>query len=311
MINRNRTLGAILLTSLISACGGGGESAQAPIVPLPALPTPTIYTGVFVDSPVHNLNFTTATQTGRTSVDGEFSYQLNEEVTFSIGGIEFPPVSAVELMTPLSLFEVDDVNDIRVVNTLRLLQSLDQDGDPTNGITITDTVHDLASGLDVDFSSEMFPASVSGLLEMSNAGMTHLIDAVDAIAHFEQTLIDFDLASPSFCPKTHTKIGHSGYFSTLAHGVSGKATIIDDCTIEITEFSYDGGGPDVYFYGAVDHQYSGDNAFALGPQLNGQQYENASITLRLPTGRSLNDLTGLSVWCVDFNANFGEMTFTP
>jgi len=309
-----RKLITLILAAMLSACGGS-ESVQDNVVIEDNVATPqpeaTVYTGVFVDSAVQNLHYTTATQDGTTNVDGEFNYQLNELVTFSIGDIEFPAVAASALLTPLTLFNTDDINQVAVVNMLRLIQSLDVDGNPSNGIEISDAVHQLAIGVSLDFSGDDFVSVVNSLVEMSGAGTQTLVGAVDAVAHFEQTLIDLGLEPMGFCAKTHGNIGHSGYFSSIAHNVSGKATIIDDCTIEITEFYYDGGGPDVYIYGAIDHQYSNDDAFAIGEKLSGTAFESGSMTLRLPNDRTLDDLTGLSVWCVDFNADFGHLEFTP
>jgi len=34
-----------------------------------------------------------------------------------------------------------------------------------------------------------------------------------------------------------------------------------------------------------------------------------TILLRLPEGRTFDDFNRMSVWCRDFNANFGEVLF--
>lgn len=302
-----RKILAMIFASALTACGGDGDKRQENADRL----EPTIYTGMFVDSAVQNLHYVTETQSGATNIDGEFSYQLNEQVTFSVGDIQFPAVAASALITPLTIFDTDDINQVAVVNMLRLIQSLDADGDLSNGIEITDHIHQLAKGITVEFASEDFVRSIANLIQMSGTGAESLVDSIDAVAHFEQTLIALGIESMGFCSKTHEKIGYSGYFSTLAHNVTGKATIIDDCTIEITEFYYDGGGPDVYIYGAIGHQYGAGDAFAMGENLSGTPFDNAALTLRLPNGRTLDDLTGLSVWCTDFNVDFGHMTFTP
>ncbi len=93
--------------------------------------------------------------------------------------------------------------------------------------------------------------------------------------------------------------------------MSGRAKIIDDCTIKITGFNYDGGGPDVILYGAIDHDYEGTNAFLIGQHLHGIVYHNAEFIVRLPNSKSLDDLNTMSVWCVDFNADSGNVEFTP
>jgi hypothetical protein len=56
-------------------------------------------------------------------------------------------------------------------------------------------------------------------------------------------------------------------FNTKFHGVKGTATIVDDCTIEITDFQYDGQGIVVDFYGGLPEAIHGfgwkrDNASA-------------------------------------------------
>ncbi len=302
----NRCCVMMLSVFLLSACGGGDTPMV--ITPVDNPPAPTIYMGVFLDSPVENLNFTTASGSGSTNNKGEFSYQLNENITFSIGAIDFPQVAAGIIITPLNIIDTQDINEVAVVNMLRFLQSLDIDGNADNGIQISNAAHDLAKELRLDFTDSDFDAKVANLVEMSGALNKQLITAEEAVYHFQQTLNDQNISS---CEKTHSKVGHNGSFSTFAHNVSGKATIIDDCTIQITQFSYDGGGPEVYFYAAKNHMYSGGDAFSISQKINGRIYSDAVFLLRLPTNKTLDDLTGLSVWCADFNADFGNMEFTP
>ena len=306
----------VCLLALLTACGSDGSDSAAtnntPVTPpAPAPVTPEIFTGQFIDSAVEGLNYQTQTQSGTTNAQGEFSFSANETVTFSIGAITFPTVDATLIITPLSLFTTEDVNDLMVINTLRMLQSLDEDADPTNGIKIPSIVHELAANLTLDFSSDEFAAQVEALLTASSAMNLSLISIDDALYHFQQTLADMNQQSNSSCEKTHNMVGWNGYFSTLAHNVSGKATIIDDCTIQLSEFYYDGGGPEVYVYAAKNHNYSGIGAFSISSRISNTMYSNNSLTLKLPAGKTLDDLTGLSIWCVDFAANFGQLEFTP
>jgi len=294
----------------ITACGGGSSPETSKDVITPT-PPPAIYTGVFLDSAVEGLSYMTTSQDGKTNGSGEFAFQSDEQVTFSIGAIALPTISAKLLLTPFDIFNTDDINNVQVVNLLRLLQSLDVDGDPSNGIQISDDAHQFAQGLTVDFNDDNFEGAVTELIAMSGSVNTQLISAQSAIDHFQLTLNQISNENISTCEKTHSMVGYSGFFETFHHNVAGKATIIDDCTIEITQFDYDGGGPEVYFYGAIDHNYDDSSAFAIGQKLSGQEFNNAEITIKLPQNKTLNDLTGLSVWCVDFNANFGQMTFTP
>jgi len=271
--------------------------------------SPEIFTGIFLDSAVTGLNYKTESQQGTTNARGEFDYQADETVTFSIGQTVFPELAASVYVTPLSVFKTDDINTIEVVNSLRLLQSLDIDADLTNGIELPANIHTLVTN-NIDFSDENFEQIWLDIIELTDLPNKSLITADDAIYHFQQTLASISDGSASSCGKTHAKIGWSGTFETLAHNVSGKATIVDDCTIVVEQFDYDGEGPIVYFYGAIAHDYASDSAFRIGNQLNGRSYSNDEITLKLPQGTTLDDLSGMSVWCVDFDVSFGNVEFT-
>jgi hypothetical protein len=299
-----------VLVILLSACGSDDNKTEIQ-TDLTFTPTAKILTGVFLDSAVAGLNYKTASQNGQTNELGEFSFQEGEVITFSIGDIEFPTTAAALYLTPLELYQTNDINQIEVVNLLRLLQTLDSDGDASNGINIAESIHQLAVNIDLDFSSTNFDQQSIELVSQSGAVNQELITVEAALNHFQLTLIQIENDSLTSCTMTHEKVGHSGFFTSFAHNVSGKATIIDDCTIAITQFSYDGRGPAVYFYGAVDHQYDNEAAFPIDQKISGQSYDNVSMIIKLPQNKSLDDLTGLSVWCIDFAANFGQMEFTP
>ncbi|GLX78757.1 hypothetical protein tinsulaeT_20970 [Thalassotalea insulae] len=300
-----------LFSLLIISCGGGGGGGSSS-TPTPLTnTTPTTFTGMFLDSAVQGLNYATASGNGMTNAEGEFSYQANETVTFSIGDISFSAVLVKNVMTPLDIVGTSDINHPEVVNILRLLQTLDFDGDPNNGIQITAAAHSAAQGMYIDFAAPDFDEQVIDLVFDNGGFHQMLISAEMAVYHFQQTLAELNDQGISNCDKTHPMVGYYGYFETFAHNVSGRAEIMDDCTIKVTEFSYDGGGPEVYFYAAIDHQYSEAEAFPISQAINGMPFNNDEMILRLPNGKTLDDLNGISVWCVDFNANFGQVTFTP
>ncbi|MDO6445416.1 DM13 domain-containing protein [Colwellia sp. 1_MG-2023] len=300
----------ILLVVFISACGGGG-STSSPEQNTVVVQPPTTFTGVFIDSSVEGLRYQTTTQEGMTDPDGQFIYQSEEEVTFSIGGIVFPKVISQSIITPLEIFETTDINNLSVINALRLLQTIDFDGDADNGIQVTQSAHDLFETVSVDFSSLAFATQVDNLLADYDGFYQQLISEEMAVYHFQQTLAELNNQESVNCDATHSSVGQYGYFESLAHGVSGRAEIIDNCTIKVTEFYYDGRGPKVNFYVGQDHDYTSDNAFAISREINGPSYENAEFTLRLPNDKSLDDFNTLSVWCVEFSASFGQLQFTP
>jgi mono/diheme cytochrome c family protein len=110
------------------------------------------------------------------------------------------------------------------------------------------------------------------------------------------------------CDATHPKIGQVTMLSTLAHSVSGTAEIIDDCTIRVEDFVYDGGGIDVRFYSGVGGNYVG--GFPMSEDLVRQGgYNSETVYAQLPEGRTLDELDGISVWCVDVDVSFGDGIF--
>jgi Electron transfer DM13 len=112
---------------------------------------------------------------------------------------------------------------------------------------------------------------------------------------------------PAACTKSNAKVGRSAVLVTKGHGVTGTATVIDDCTIEIKNFSYDGGGlPDVFVYGGKGGDYKA--GFPIGPNLFGTRRTNETIQVTLKVGE-LDALDGISIWCVGAGVSFGDGLF--
>lgn len=147
--------------------------------------------GKFIDSTIEGAVYLTASRAGATNSNGEFHYMEGETITFSIGDLELPSVMAKQILTPLELASTNDINDVSVVNIARLLQSLDQDCDPTNGIKISSEAHLSAEGMKINFDDQYFDSKVHNLVE--NAGQTDplcrvLIEAEQAVSHLQETL---------------------------------------------------------------------------------------------------------------------------
>jgi hypothetical protein len=115
-------------------------------------------------------------------------------------------------------------------------------------------------------------------------------------------------ASTALCGRSdNAKVGKIANLKTLAHGVTGKVTVIDNCTIELSGFNYDGKGlPDVFIYGGKAANYA--NGFAIGPNLFGVVQTNATIRVALKEG-DLDKLDGVSIWCVRAGVSFGDGLF--
>lgn len=150
----------------------------------------SILTGVFLDAAVANIGYRTDTQTGVTNDSGEFNYRAGELITFFIGDLEFPSIFAKGIITPMDIANTDTLDDNRVINILRLLQSLDKDGDPSNGIEITAAAIAAGAVLDFTLPPEEFAQlpAVKELLQASGSANEELIPVEQALAHFITTL---------------------------------------------------------------------------------------------------------------------------
>jgi hypothetical protein len=111
----------------LSACGGGGSDTPTAVV--------GAQTGVFVDSAVEGLSYETSSGVkGTTDAQGHFKYNEGDTVTFKVGGVTIGSGKATGTLSPAGISGGEDNN--KFTNLLVLLQSLDTDGDPSNGITL-------------------------------------------------------------------------------------------------------------------------------------------------------------------------------
>lgn len=173
----------------VSGCGGGSDGGAA---------VPAVQSGVFVDSPVQGLVYTSGATTGVTDAMGTFQYETGQPVTFSLGRVTIGTIAAgkaVVYPTDLAPGAMDET-DATVSNMVRLLQTLDDDGDPANGILITDAVRNsLTTQLNfaqtkTDFSADpAVAAAVATATALRTSGVTTLKDAAAAEAHFRFTLL--------------------------------------------------------------------------------------------------------------------------
>lgn len=167
-------------SSAITSSSGSTSSAA------PAL------TGVFLDNVVAGINYriSPSGREGITSAMGEYSYDEGDSVTFYIGSLELPEVPAKGVVTPADIATAAHTGNntdaaITKTNILQLLQTLDKDGDPTNGIQIPETAGSLFTGSNVpDVKTAEFDVAVASLLPEG----TTLVEETDALAHFESAL---------------------------------------------------------------------------------------------------------------------------
>jgi len=111
------------------------------------------------------------------------------------------------------------------------------------------------------------------------------------------------------CGKTDPRIGWRADLgiNTGEGQVSGFVSMVDDCTLELTHFNYDGNGIEVHVYGSKNQSFS--PGFVIGPDLFGRGFHDATLRVQLPQGKKLDDLDWVGIWCVAVGANFGSGAF--
>ena len=135
--------------------------------------------GYFVDDPVSGLTYECSSGTvGVTGVEGEYTCENGDDVTFSIGDVIIGTVTAEDgIVTPYTFFPS---NQDAALNLARLLQSLDSD--PSDDVITLDAA--LVASLDpnTNFSSPTFVADVESDLSIT------LISVQDAQTQLNETI---------------------------------------------------------------------------------------------------------------------------
>jgi hypothetical protein len=170
----NSLLVVLVISLTLTACGGGGDGGGTQPVAAPS-------TGVFIDSPVQGLTYSSAPSglSGLTGPNGEFLYRAGDTVAFSIGGRVIGAAPGQLQITPFTLLGrtgTPSVTDAGPVNVAQLLLALDS-VPGTETITVPATL-------------PMFPVQVDFFFpefdtEMQNAGIPIASEA-DAIAHLQK-----------------------------------------------------------------------------------------------------------------------------
>ena len=167
------SLSVVLVISFtLTACGGGDGGGGG---------TPPPSTGVFIDSPVQGLTYSSTPSglSGLTGPNGEFLYRVGDLVAFSIGGRQIGAATGQPQITPFTLLgrtAVPSVADAGPVNVAQLLLALDSvPGAETITIPATLPIFPVPT----DFLYPEFDT------EMQTAGIPIALEA-DAIAHLQK-----------------------------------------------------------------------------------------------------------------------------
>ncbi len=174
---------AVSAALILSACGGGSST----IASNPPAQQAAVQTGVFLDSAVAGVDYTTDSDPTprQTNAEGQFYYKAGETVTFKLGGVLLGRAKGADIV---SLADLDNqgADAPRAKNTAQLLQTLDDDRDPTNGIVIREVVRQRFANIKCDLADS---TQLAALFEQQLADLKlSLTDPRYAQAHLEDSL---------------------------------------------------------------------------------------------------------------------------
>lgn len=158
---------------------------------------PAALTGVFIDAPVSGITFKTPTQGGITNAAGEFKYLAGETVAFSIGELALGSAVGKPILSPLDIIaDAKDTSDQRVINICVLLQTLDQDGNPANGISISQKVVSFVNnhGKKIEFNKH--PRAFS--FDVGLRSLLTALNDVDAFGELPRAVMSPTVAKKNF-----------------------------------------------------------------------------------------------------------------
>ncbi|MEH8229117.1 hypothetical protein [Aeromonas veronii] len=182
---------AALSSLTLAGCGGGGDSASTDNgnnggnggnVTKPTL------TATFIDSAVAGLNYTCGNYTALTDGQGQFLFNDGDTCAFKLGSIPLGETQVKKgqtLVTPYTIAEKGDKD--RAIRIAALLQTMDDDNDPANGITLKpDAIAKLGNTIRFE-SDDAFNTSLNEALKQAQLDKK-VVDTKAAEAHMNASL---------------------------------------------------------------------------------------------------------------------------
>lgn len=111
------------------------------------------------------------------------------------------------------------------------------------------------------------------------------------------------------CGTASPFVGFEGSLTEMEHNVGGKVRILDDCTFEVTGFTYDGDAPAAYWWGApsTDNGDIRGSGRRIAEMRVDSAYDGETLTVTLLDGVSWDDVPYLLLWCEEYYADFGHV----
>ena len=161
---REIILSSIVALLVLNGCGGSSSSDST--VPSTnnlvedttesgseTVDTKKLGKGYYIDSAIEGVDYVCGSETGITDVNGTFIFEEGADCNFTIGNLVLREINASSLEDNITIFEDN-------LDVAQLLQTLDLDGNASNGITIDNNASSTAI---MDINIEEVPTEIAVL----------------------------------------------------------------------------------------------------------------------------------------------------
>lgn len=188
----------LTLSLLFISCGSNTTSSS------------TNHTGYLVDANVSGVQYECGDSKGITANDGSFTFNYScNDIVFKIGSITLASMKISNVPDDHIFYITDitqrsnrnDTNNTSVKNIIRLLQTLDDDSNPDNGIQITKEIRDNITNNIYDnvSSNNISENDLKSIVQDANL-TKELVSPTKALVHFEQILRDNNISVDTVPP---------------------------------------------------------------------------------------------------------------
>ncbi|GEM_PF-2114184 len=192
-------LSTIVAGIILAGCGSGGDSQTGPIYPKGS--------AVLKDTTVAGITYVCSNETNVTTQEGRFFYDGQcAKVDFKIGGMKIGSIMVSDIHEDGKIYIAellglprDATEDPRLKALLQLVQSLDKDHNPYNGIVVDPAKESALQNLQGNFVD--LDSNTTKINDIEAAGIS-LTPKNHAVAHYEDTLrrdlgLDIDTVPPA------------------------------------------------------------------------------------------------------------------
>ena len=179
-----------LISIFLANCGSSGGSNNESVTS-----TSPLQYAFFVDSAVEGISYTCNDITGLTEESGKFYYKDSCDIVFKIGDLVIGEINAKSinkdkyvLASEILKIKRENTRHKRVIELIQLLQSLDEDNNPYNNISITSKTHNAFKKEILYFKNySIHDNKISSIILSLNKKIT---TRSGALKHYERNLAD-------------------------------------------------------------------------------------------------------------------------